>query len=72
MKTRSWTEEQRAMQATILRARAPWKRSTGPITEEGKAKVAQNSTKHGLRGGVFRQVADLLAKHHRLLKELSK
>lgn len=63
-----WTEEERLQQAAIIRARAPWERSTGPKTAAGKAIVSQNSVKHGLRGGIFRQAADLLAKQNKLLK----
>lgn len=66
-----WSTEDRLRQAEIIRQRAPWKRSTGPKSAAGKAKVAQNPVKHGLRGGIYRQAADLLAKQNKLLKELS-
>lgn len=65
-----WTDEERQQQAALIRAREPWKRSTGPKTAAGKAIVSQNSVKDGLRGGDFRQAANLLARQNKLLKEL--
>ncbi|MBV5330328.1 MAG: hypothetical protein JZU65_22310 [Chlorobium sp.] len=65
-----WTEARRAQQAANIRARQPWKKSTGPKSEEGKAKVSQNSVKHGLRGGVFRKAEALLVQNNRALKGL--
>lgn len=37
-----WTPERRAKQAALIRTWAPWDKSTGPKTKEGKAAVAQN------------------------------
>lgn len=34
---RSWTDEQKAKQAAMIRIWKPWKRSTGPRTDRGKA-----------------------------------
>ena len=39
---RNWTPEARARQAALIHAWAPWTRSTGATTPEGKAKSAQN------------------------------
>ena len=72
MKLRAWTAEQREAQAEVIRARAPWKRSTGPKSEKGKARVSQNSTKHGLRGGIFRRTEEFLTEQNKMLKELEK
>jgi len=72
MKNESWSNERRAQQAAVINRTKPWERSTGPRTETGKIKVAKNAEKHGLRGGIMRQVADFLAKQNRLLKELEK
>ncbi len=43
------TPEHRALQAELIRQWKPWEKSTGPKSEEGKAKVAQNSYKGGQR-----------------------
>ena len=48
----------------------PWQSSTGPRTAEGKAKVAQNSYKGGVRP-LIRQLARLLREQQRSLDELS-
>ena len=44
-----WTPERRAQQAERIRLWQPWRRSTGPRTERGKARVAINPLKHGGR-----------------------
>jgi hypothetical protein len=40
--TRKWTEEQKVAQARKISAWKPWKYSTGPRTDEGKARSAEN------------------------------
>ncbi len=52
-----WTLERRKRQAELIRQWAPWAKSTGPKSEEGKAAVSRN----GWRGG-----------HRQQLRELSK
>lgn len=42
-----WTPERRARQAALIRTWKPWLQSTGPRTEEGKARTAQNGFKGG-------------------------
>ena len=44
-----WTSERRAKQSAAIRQWRPWERSTGPRTEAGKARVAQNAYKGGHR-----------------------
>jgi len=44
---RIWTEEARKAQAEAIRRWQPWKASTGPRTEAGKARSAANANKPG-------------------------
>ena len=44
-----WTTESRQQQAERIQALCPWKKSTGPRTEAGKAKSARNAWKGGER-----------------------
>ena len=55
METNGWTPERRARQSVMIQQWQPWKKSTGPMTKEGKAKVAQN----GYKGGTWRLIRDL-------------
>lgn len=41
----SWTPERRAKQAEAIRRWQPWNRSTGPRTDEGKARSSRNADK---------------------------
>ena len=50
MAVRHWTNEQKAAQALAIQAWKPWEKSTGPITEQGKATVAMNACQ-----GYFRE-----------------
>jgi len=49
-----WTTEARQKQAERIRALCPWKQSTGPRTEAGKARSARNAWKGGVRATVAR------------------
>jgi hypothetical protein len=44
-----WSAERRARQAARIRDWKPWERSTGPRTEQGKARVSGNAFKGGMR-----------------------
>ncbi len=46
---KGWTPERRARQAARIREWQPWRRSTGPRSEAGKAQSAMNALKHGGR-----------------------
>src|SRR4029450_5158301 len=48
-RAKGWTPERRARQAALIRTWRPWRRSTGPKTEAGRARSAQNAQKHGFR-----------------------
>jgi hypothetical protein len=42
---RTWTAEQKARQAALIRSWKPWEQSTGPRTAEGKVVASQNRKK---------------------------
>jgi hypothetical protein len=44
-----WTAARRARQAAAICRWQPWRRSTGPKTEVGKARVTTNALRHGYR-----------------------
>jgi len=44
-----WSPEHRARQALAIRTWQPWRKSTGPRTQDGKARSAKNPLKHGYR-----------------------
>jgi hypothetical protein len=46
---KGWTPERRAQQAARIRLWQPWRRSTGPRSEAGKAQSSMNGLKHGGR-----------------------
>ncbi|MCO6441407.1 MAG: hypothetical protein J5I81_10045 [Nitrococcus mobilis] len=50
-----WTPERRARQAEAIRRWKPWAKSTGPRTDEGKARSSRNA----YRGGHWRKLREL-------------
>ena len=64
MAARKWTVEQRQAQAEKIRAWKPWEHSTGPISDEGKAKVLANAFK----GGQWKETRELIKAVNTLLR----
>ena len=61
------TPEHRKLRAELIRRWKPWEKSTGPRTEEGKAKVAKNADKGGQRE-VLRLLSRMLREQAEALK----
>ena len=50
-----WSKERRERQAELIRNWQPWAKSTGPKSDQGKARVARNAW----RGGHRQELRDL-------------
>ena len=61
-----WTPERRAQQAALIRTWRPWEKSTGPRTDEGKARTARN----GDKGGAWRIERDAIRELRQTTNEL--
>lgn len=64
---KQWTEERRQAQAERCRKKRPWEHSTGPKTEEGKARSSLNAFRHGDRRSL-KTGRELVDCHKRFLK----
>lgn len=60
-----WTPERRARQAALIRTWKPWEKSTGPRTDEGKARTARN----GYKGDLLRELRELKKMLNEALRE---
>ena len=63
----SWTPERRQRQAELIKTWKPWEQSTGPRTEEGKAKASKNAFKGCLRPAL-RELARVLQEQYEPIK----
>ena len=64
-----WTSERKARQAALIRNWRPWEQSTGPQTEQGKARAARNAYKGGIRPQL-RELGRLLNEQRAALKRI--
>ncbi|MBW4490766.1 MAG: hypothetical protein KME12_23580 [Trichocoleus desertorum ATA4-8-CV12] len=65
-----WTSEARAKQAELIKNWTPWKKSTGPRTDDGKAIASQNSLKTGWHTAEMRQSRQFLTRLERSRRSL--
>jgi hypothetical protein len=63
------TPEHRARQSAAIQQWRPWEHSTGPKSEEGKARVSRNAYKGGTRS-ILRELARLLREQGEALKRI--
>jgi hypothetical protein len=69
-KRRAYPPKHRAHLAQKARENKPWRASTGPKTETGKATSAQNATKSGLYSTEINALRVLLRRHAKILSDL--
>jgi hypothetical protein len=62
-----WTAARRAKQAQAIRRWKPWLQSQGPVTPEGKARVARNAYKPA---SIRRQTASMMAELKAVMRKL--
>ena len=68
---KGWTPERRKKQSEAIRQWKPWRKSTGPKSQEGKTAVAGNTWAGGhwlsLRGAI-KDLNEAMRGHHEWLK----
>lgn len=68
-KVKGWSAARRARQAEAINRWKPWEKSTGPKSEEGKARSAMRGYKGGTRK-TLREVARILREQAEALKKI--
>ena len=67
-----WSPERRQRQRDAIKRWKPWEESTGPRTNEGKARAAANSLVHGLYAArsqaLMRTVRAILREQRQVLR----
>ena len=64
-----WSAERRRRQAKLIHGWKPWRRSTGPRTAAGRARVSRNAYKGGTRQ-MLRALRRLLREHRNVLERV--
>ncbi|MBT3204308.1 MAG: hypothetical protein HOM14_19315 [Gammaproteobacteria bacterium] len=65
----SRTKATKELQSKLIHRWKPWKKSTGPKTAEGKARISMNAYKGGQRQS-GREIARVLREQKRLLEDM--
>lgn len=68
--SKGWSIERRKAQAERCRANKPWEKSTGPQSEQGKAKSSMNAYKHGLNSQTVKELRKILRLQRLHLKSM--
>lgn len=66
---RQWTEKEKKRQACVIRRHRPWRKSTGPRTQEGKDTSKYNAVKHGQRSAHYIRMRKALAAQGRFRRQ---
>jgi hypothetical protein len=64
-----WTHERRARQAMLIKRWKPWTKSTGPVTDEGKAASSHNAYVHGECTETYRELLKSMRASIRMARE---
>jgi len=69
---RSWTPAQRHAAAMRIRAQKPWRHSSGPKTNTGKARSSLNRYKHGMKSRLMAELNAALRDQNRYLRDINR